>query len=90
MSRQRNEVRELPMVAVRIKTVRKKAGITQVQLANELGVSKGTVAMWEVGVRHPRTADVFKMAQLFHCRMDYLQGYSIDDGYYDYEMEFLL
>lgn len=90
MSRQRDEVCELPMVSVRIKTLRKKAGVTQVQLASALGVSKGTIAMWEVGARHPRTADVYKMAQFFHCRMDYILGYSIDDGYYDYEMEYLL
>lgn len=90
MSRKHYVERELPMVAVRIKTIRKKAGVTQVQLASALGVSKGTVAMWEVGARHPRPTEVYKMAQFFHCRMDYILGYSMDDGFCDYDMEFLL
>lgn len=90
MSRKRIVERELPMFSVRIKHIRKKSGFTQVQLATALGISKETVAMWEVGARHPRPTEVYKMAQLFHCRMDYILGYSIDDRYYDYALEFLL
>ena len=33
----------------RLKSLRKKCGYTQVSLAETLGVSKGTVAMWETG-----------------------------------------
>lgn len=36
-----------------IKAVRKKAGITQIELAERLGASKGTVAMWELNQRSP-------------------------------------
>ena len=34
------------MFAQRLKELRKKNNMTQVQLADKLGVSKGTVAMW--------------------------------------------
>lgn len=33
----------------RIKELRKEKGITQIELADAMGLSKGTVAMWEVG-----------------------------------------
>lgn len=90
MGRKRNVERNLPMVSLRIKALRKSMGITQVQLASALSVSKGTVAMWESGSRMPKAADVYKMARLFRCRMDYVLGYSIDDRLYDYDLEFLL
>ena len=35
------------MFGTRLKEIRKKRGYTQVSLAEALGVSKGTVAMWE-------------------------------------------
>ena len=41
------------MFADRLKTLRAEKGITQVQLAEILGVTKGTVAMWETGKREP-------------------------------------
>ena len=37
------------MFGERLKELRKKNGYTQISLAIELGVSKGTIAMWEVG-----------------------------------------
>lgn len=89
MARKRSIERELPMVSLRIKALRKTTGITQIQLASALSVSKGTVAMWESGARTPKAADVYKMARLFCCRMDYILGYSIDDRLYDYDLEFL-
>lgn len=39
--------------ADRIKELRKTHGYTQITLAEALGVSKGTVAMWETGKRAP-------------------------------------
>lgn len=74
----------------RIMILRKKAGLTQVQLAEYLHVGKTSVAMWETGERGPRLPEAYAMSKLFHCRMDYLLGYSIDDRYYDYDKELLL
>jgi len=71
----------------RIMILRKKSGLTQVQLAETLHVGKATVAMWETGGRNPRLPEAYAMSKLFHCRMDYLLGYSIDDSYYDYDKE---
>ena len=55
----------------RLKSLRKKCGYTQVSLAETLGVSKGTVAMWETGKRTP---------DLFDVRTDYILGKSNDSS----------
>jgi len=47
------ELRRLPAPAVR-SAIRHAAGITQQQLADELGVDRVTVARWELGQRTPR------------------------------------
>ena len=54
----------------RLKSLRKKCGYTQVSLAETLGVSKGTVAMWETGKRTPD----------FDVRTDYILGKSNDSS----------
>ena len=38
------------MFPERLKQLRKEKGLTQVTLAETLGVSKGTVAMWETSI----------------------------------------
>lgn len=64
----------------RLKLLRKKHGYTQVSLAEELGVSKGTVAMWETGKRTPDFETLIRLSDLFDVRMDYLLGRSDDDS----------
>lgn len=67
------------MFAERLKELRKKNGYTQVSLAEALGVSKGTVAMWETGKRTPDFNMVNRLSDLFDRRMDYILGYSDDE-----------
>ena len=83
------ESNEMSLSAGRITKLRIMTGLSQVQLAQALHVGKGTVANWEVGTRTPRLPEVFAMAKLFHRRLDYILGYSIDDSYYDYDEEHL-
>lgn len=66
------------MVAERLKALRAEKHITQVQLAEMLGVSKGTVAMWETGKRKPNFDALATMTEIFDRRMDYILGYSDD------------
>jgi len=65
--------------AERLKKLRKNKGYTQVTLAEELGVSKGTVAMWETGKRTPDYEIINIMSELFDRRIDYILGFSDDD-----------
>ncbi len=67
------------MFAERLKALRTEKGLTQVELAEKLGVSKGTVGMWETGKRMPSFETLDDMTSIFDKRMDYILGYS-DDG----------
>lgn len=55
-----------------LKSIRKKNGITQIQLANKLGVSNGTVAMWETNERKPNIIMLKRIAAVFGCTTDEL------------------
>ena len=66
------------MFADRLKELRKEKGMTQIQLAQELGVSKGTVAMWELEKRQPNFDMVNRLSVIFDRRIDYILGYSDD------------
>lgn len=68
------------MFGERLKKLRKKNGYTQVSLANELGVSKGTIAMWEVGKRKPDFETLCNLSDFFNVRTDYILGQSDDDS----------
>ena len=68
------------MFAERLKVLRKKHGYTQVSLAETLGVSKGTVAMWETGKRTPDFETLIGLSDLFDVRTDYILGKSTDDS----------
>lgn len=64
----------------RLKSLRKKCGYTQVSLAETLGVSKGTVAMWETGKRTPDFDTLIRLSDLFDVRTDYILGKSNDSS----------
>lgn len=64
----------------RLKSLRKKYGYTQVSLAETLGVSKGTVAMWETGKRTPNFETLIRLSDLFDMRTDYILGKSNDSS----------
>ena len=55
-----------------IKEVREKAGLTQQDLANELGVGQSTVAMWETQKSLPRTDKLPALAKILGCTIDEL------------------
>lgn len=66
------------MFPERLKDLRKEKGMTQIELATALGVSSGTVAMWETGKRKPSFEMFEKLTQVFDKRIDYILGASDD------------
>ena len=66
------------MFSERLKQLRKEKGLTQVTLAETLGVSKGTVAMWETEKRMPGFDMLARLSELFDKRVDYIIGTSED------------
>lgn len=49
---------------------RKKMGWTQQQLADQLGVERATLAMWEIGKTWPPARLLPAMAELMLCSID--------------------
>ena len=66
------------MLVERLKQLRAEKGMTQVQLAQMLDVSKGTIAMWETSKRKPSFEILSRLSDIFDRRMDYILGYSDD------------
>ena len=64
----------------RIETLRKSKGLTQVQLANEMGVKRETVNQWESNTRDLKTAFTVRLSNYFHVSCDYiLQGHKAEN-----------
>ncbi len=62
------------MFAQRLKELRVKSGLTQMQFAEIFKISSGTIAMWETGKRAPDKDTIVKIANYFHVSTDYLLG----------------
>ena len=54
----------------------KKAGLTQVDVAEKLGISQPAYASWERGVKKPTQDNLVKIAQILNVSVDYLVGNS--------------
>ncbi len=68
----------------KLKYLREKAGLSQEQLANAIGVSKSTIGMYEQGKRMPKTRTVLKdIASYFNVSIDYLVDHIPGDSVID-------
>lgn len=55
--------------------LRKRAGLTQVELAEKLGLSKGMISMCENGERRPSYETLELIADFFNVDMNFLLGH---------------
>ena len=60
----------------RLKSLRKQAGFTQVDVASKLGISQQAYASWELGAKKPTQDNLVKIAQILNVSVDYLVGNS--------------
>ena len=60
----------------RLKELRKQAHLTQVELANKLGIVQSSYADWERGKKKPTQDNLVKIAQVLNVSVDYLVGNS--------------
>lgn len=58
----------------RIKAARKKAGLTQKELGNRLGISYQTLAQWENDLRNPKYETLQRIAAALNISADVLYG----------------
>ena len=59
---------------------RKQMGWTQQQLADQLGVERATLAMWEIGKNWPPARLLPAMAELMLCSIDDLYREEADEN----------
>lgn len=60
--------------AQNLRELRESAEIGQVKLANDIGVSKGIISLWENGKREPTLSYLVAIARYFNVSIDYLVG----------------
>lgn len=61
---------------MKLKELREQNGISQAKLAQWIGVSRSTVAMWERGASQPDNRTLTELADFFDVTVDYLLGRS--------------
>ena len=57
-----------------LKMLRQEKGLGQVELAKELGISKGIISLWENGLREPGMSSLIILAKFFDVSIDFLVG----------------
>jgi transcriptional regulator with XRE-family HTH domain len=55
-----------------ISRLRKKQGLSQVQLAKKLNVTQGAVSQWEMGLSNPKSEILPELAKALNCTIDEL------------------
>lgn len=55
-----------------IKYLRRRAKLTQTEVASAIGVTQGTVSQWENGLSWPRPNKMKAIAQLYCCTLEEL------------------
>lgn len=60
------------MIGNRIRQLRQEAGMTQKELAEQLGISPSAVGMYEQGRREPPGEVLIQLCRLFHVSSDWL------------------
>ena len=53
-----------------IRVLRKAANLTQQELADQVGVGRSTVAMWETGNNMPKSKMQITLAEVLHCSVE--------------------
>jgi repressor LexA len=66
----------MPNFNERLRFLRKEKGMTQAELASQLGISKSSVNMYERGEREPGLEMMESISDYFNVDMDYLYGRS--------------
>ena len=76
--------------AERLKLLRTDSGLTQIELADRLGFSKGTIGNYEAGLRTARGDDLENIADFFNVELDYLMGRTDTRPEYSLEEQWIL
>lgn len=56
----------------RLRTLRKEKGLTQKEIANEIGIKQNTYSDWETGRTEPNIEYIIKLANMLKVPTDFL------------------
>ena len=62
------------MIAEKVKKLREHKGLSQAELARQLGITRSSVNAWEMGISVPSTQYIVDLAGVFEISTDYLLG----------------
>lgn len=60
----------------KLREERKKRGMTQQEVADKIGINRGSYSNWENGKREPTLDNIIKLANILDVTVDYLLGRS--------------
>ena len=60
------------MIYDKIKMLRERSGMTQTELAKQIGITRSGVNAWEMGISVPSTQYIVELSLLFGVSADYL------------------
>ena len=60
-----------------LKKLRKRANLSQSELANLLGVNQYNISFWEIGRSEPNIEQIIKLSEILNIPTDYLLGKNI-------------
>ena len=61
-------------ISSRLKKLRIDSKLTQIQVAERIGVVDSVISSYESGARYPSLNNIIKLAALYHVSVDYLLG----------------
>ena len=64
----------------KLKVLRKKEGLTQQEVADKIGINRGSYSNWEKGKREPSFENLIKLANILNTTTDYLLGRKINEN----------
>lgn len=64
----------MDLLGDKLKKLRKQKGLTQLQVANIVGVSKSIISCYEMSERNPSYEILIKLAKPYNVSTDYLLG----------------
>lgn len=65
---------------MKFRKFRKRAGLTQTELAKKIDMTQSAVGSWERGETYPRVSKLKELAALYGCTVDELLQEDTDEG----------
>lgn len=70
--KQNNKQNKIGEIKMSIKLKRKNSNLSQVELAEKIGVKQNTISQWENGLRKPDLCSLKKLSEALNCTIDEL------------------